>query len=121
MDWSFGELLAHLAYNRNLRPGTILGSGTVSNREARTVGSACLAEQRALETMEKGQPVTPWLRYGERMRFEVLDTEGRSVFGAIDHRFVGLDPVRRREAAVLGTRPQCSQDQDRGQRGKQWV
>jgi fumarylacetoacetate (FAA) hydrolase len=88
MDWSFGELLAHLAYNRNLRAGTILGSGTVSNREARQFGSACLAEQRALETMDQGQPVTPWLKYGERMRFEVLDGDGRSVFGAIDHRFV---------------------------------
>jgi fumarylacetoacetate (FAA) hydrolase len=96
MDWSFGELLAHLAYNRNLRPGTILGSGTVSNREARTVGSACLAEQRALETMETGQAVTPWLRFGERMRFEVLDEDGRSIFGAIDHRFVKHDPACRR-------------------------
>ncbi|HEU0201732.1 MAG TPA: fumarylacetoacetate hydrolase family protein [Burkholderiaceae bacterium] len=88
MDWSFGQLLAHLAYNRNLRAGTVLGSGTVSNREARQVGSACLAEQRALETMDRGQPVTPWLRFGERIRFEVLDSEGCSVFGAIDHRFV---------------------------------
>lgn len=88
MDWSFGELLAHLAYNRNLRAGTILGSGTVSSREAPKVGSACLAEQRALELMDQGQPATPWLKYGERMRFEVLDAEGRSVFGAVDHRFV---------------------------------
>lgn len=88
MDWSFGQLLAHLAYNRNLRAGTILGSGTVSNIEARTVGSACLAEQRALETMDRGQPATPWLRIGERMRFEVLDPAGDSIFGAIDHRFV---------------------------------
>jgi fumarylacetoacetate (FAA) hydrolase len=88
MDWSFGQLLSHLAYNRNLRAGTILGSGTVSNRAASDVGSACLAEVRALETLERGQPGTPWLQYGERMRFEVLDGEGRSVFGAVDHRFV---------------------------------
>lgn len=88
MDWSFGQLLAHLAYNRNLRAGTILGSGTVSNVNARAVGSACLAEQRALETMDRGQPATPWLRLGERMRFEVLDAAGGSVFGAVDHRFI---------------------------------
>jgi fumarylacetoacetate (FAA) hydrolase len=88
MDWSFGQLLAHLAYNRNLRAGTILGSGTVSNGAASEVGSACLAEVRALETMGQGEPKTPWLRWGERMRFEVLDGAGRSVFGAVDHRFV---------------------------------
>lgn len=88
MDWSFGELLAHLAYSRNLRAGTILGSGTVSNRDARNVGSACLAEQRALETIDHGAAATPWLRFGERMGFEVLDATGQSVFGAIDHGFV---------------------------------
>jgi fumarylacetoacetate (FAA) hydrolase len=88
MDWSFGELLAHLAYNRNLRAGTVLGSGTVSNRDAAEVGSACLAEVRALETIAHGQPATPWLAHGERLRLEVLDRAGRSVFGAIDHRFV---------------------------------
>ncbi len=86
MDWSFGELLSHLAYNRNLRAGTVMGSGTVSNRDAANVGSACLAEVRALETITDGQPRTPWLRDGERMRFEALDEAGRSVFGAIDHR-----------------------------------
>lgn len=88
MDWSFGELLAHLAYNRNLRAGTVLGSGTVSNRDAATVGSACLAEVRALETLAHGQPATPWLGHGERMRFEALDDAGRSCFGAIDFRMV---------------------------------
>jgi fumarylacetoacetate (FAA) hydrolase len=91
MDWSFGELLAHLAYNRDLRAGTVLGSGTVSNVRAELVGSACLAEVRALETIAKGQPATPWLRFGERMRFETLDAQGRSVFGAIDQRFVARE------------------------------
>ena len=88
MDWGFGELLAHLAYNRNLRAGTVLGSGTVSNRLAEEVGSACLAEVRALESIANGAPATPWLSYGERMRFEALDNNGRSVFGAVDHRLV---------------------------------
>lgn len=91
MDWSFGELLAHLAYNRDLRAGTVLGSGTVSNVRAEQIGSACLAEVRALETIAKGQPATPWLRFGERMRLESLDAQGRSLFGAIDQRFVARE------------------------------
>jgi fumarylacetoacetate (FAA) hydrolase len=88
MDWSFGELLAHLGKNRNLRAGTILGTGTVSNLAAREVGSACLAEKRALEKISTGESTTPFLAWGDRLRFEVLDAAGRSVFGAIDHRFV---------------------------------
>ena len=88
MDWSFGAILAHLAYNRNLKAGTIVGSGTVSNRAAREVGSACLAEKRALEKLDSGESTTPFLKYGDRLRFEVLDAQGASVFGAIDHRFV---------------------------------
>lgn len=88
MDWSFGELLAHLAYNRNLRAGTILGSGTVSNRAYRQVGSACLAEKRAVEKIDTGESTTAFLKFGDRLRFEVLDSDGRSVFGAIDHAFV---------------------------------
>ncbi len=90
MDWSFGALLAHLAYNRNLRAGTILGSGTVSNKEHRSVGSACLAERRAVEKIDSGESTTPFLQFGDRLRFEVLDTEGQSVFGAIDHRFISI-------------------------------
>lgn len=88
MDWSFGELLAHLAYNRNLRAGTILGSGTVSNKAYREVGSACLAERRAVEKIDTGDSQTPFLRYGDRLRFEVKDALGQSIFGAIDHRFI---------------------------------
>jgi fumarylacetoacetate (FAA) hydrolase len=88
MDWSFGELLAYLAYNRNLRAGTILGSGTVSNLDAKSVGSACLAERRALELIEYGAPRTPFLRADEVLRFEVLEASGNTVFGAIEHRFV---------------------------------
>jgi len=88
MDWSFGALLAHLAYNRQLRAGTILGSGTVSNVAARKVGSACLAERRALEVIEHGQASTPCLKFGDQLRFEVIGRDGLSVFGAIEHRFV---------------------------------
>lgn len=88
MDWSFGELLAHLGLNRNLRAGTILGTGTVSNKAARDVGSACLAEKRALEKISTGESTTPFLKHGDRLRFEVMGADGQSIFGAVDHRFV---------------------------------
>lgn len=94
MDWSFGELLAHLGYNRNLRAGTILGSGTVSNQAHREVGSACLAERRAVEKIDTGDSSTPFLRYGDTLRFEVLDANGASVFGAIEHTFVPVAGTR---------------------------
>ncbi|PXW97549.1 fumarylacetoacetate (FAA) hydrolase [Sphaerotilus hippei] len=88
MDWSFGELLARLGLNRNLRAGTILGTGTVSNQAARTVGSACLAEKRALEKISTGDSITPFLQLGDRLRFEVFGADGQSIFGAVDHQFV---------------------------------
>lgn len=92
MDFSFGQLISHLAYNRNLRAGSVLGSGTVSNRAYRQVGSACLAERRAVETMDHGEARTPFLRFGETLRFEVLDQAGMSMFGAIEHRMVRSKP-----------------------------
>jgi fumarylacetoacetate (FAA) hydrolase len=88
MSFSFGELIRHLAYNRNLGAGTILGSGTVSNKDYANVGSACLAERRAIDMLEHGEARTPFLKFGDRLRFEALDEQGASVFGAIDHRFV---------------------------------
>lgn len=88
MDFGFGELIAHLAYNRNLGAGTIVGSGTVSNSNYREVGSACLAERRAIEVIAHGEPRTSFLRFGDRLRFEALGPDGVSVFGAIAHRFV---------------------------------
>jgi len=90
MDFGFGELIRHLAYNRNLGAGTIIGSGTVSNKNYREVGSACLAERRAIETIDHGEPRTAFLRYGDRLRFDVTGSDGQSVFGAIEHRFVAL-------------------------------
>jgi fumarylacetoacetate (FAA) hydrolase len=94
MDFSFGELIAHLAYNRNLRGGTILGAGTVSNKAYREVGSACLAERRAIETIDHGEARTPFLRFGERLRFEALDGQGRSMFGALEHRLAQARAAR---------------------------
>jgi fumarylacetoacetate (FAA) hydrolase len=83
MTFDFPRLIAHAARTRRLCAGTIIGSGTVSNRD-RAAGSACLAEVRMLETIERGKPETPFLRYGDRVRIEVLGPDGALVFGAID-------------------------------------
>ncbi len=71
-----------------LSAGTIIGSGTISNADYATVGSACIAERRAIEMAEHGAAVTGYMRFGDRVRIEVLDGDGRSVFGAIDQRMV---------------------------------
>ncbi|MFC3607267.1 fumarylacetoacetate hydrolase family protein [Stutzerimonas tarimensis] len=91
MDFSFGQLLSHLAYNRNLGAGTMLGTGTFSNRDHKTVGSSCLAERRALEMLEHGEAYTPFIRFGERLRFEMLGSDGTSLFGAVDNRYVSSE------------------------------
>jgi fumarylacetoacetate (FAA) hydrolase len=88
MGFGFHELVAHAAYSRNLSAGTIIGSGTVSNSDYRSVGSACIAERRAIELADQGKPVTDYMRFGDRVRIEMLDAGGRSVFGAIDQRVV---------------------------------
>ena len=88
MDWGFGDMIAHMAYNRRLGAGFVLGSGTVSNKGFREVGSACLAERRAVETIDTGSAKTEFLKFGESLQFETLDATGQSVFGTIDTRFV---------------------------------
>jgi fumarylacetoacetate (FAA) hydrolase len=88
MGFGFHELIAHAAYSRNLSAGTIIGSGTVSNADYRAVGSACIAERRAIELADEGKIATEYMRFGDRIRIEMLDQEGRSVFGAIDQRVV---------------------------------
>jgi fumarylacetoacetate (FAA) hydrolase len=85
MTFDFPALIAHCARTRNLRAGTIVGSGTVSNTD-RSRGSSCLAEQRMLETLAHGKPVTPFLKFGDRVRIEMFDAGGASIFGAIDQR-----------------------------------
>jgi fumarylacetoacetate (FAA) hydrolase len=83
MNFDFGRLIAHAARTRDLAAGTIVGSGTVSNRD-RGAGYCCLAEIRTIETIESGKPTTPFMRFGDRIRIEMLDVDGRTVFGAID-------------------------------------
>ena len=88
MGFGFHELIAHAAYSRNLSAGTIVGSGTVSNSNYPIVGSACIAERRAIEIAEQGHAVTDYMRFGDRVRIEMPDADGRSIFGAIDQRVV---------------------------------
>jgi fumarylacetoacetate (FAA) hydrolase len=85
MHFSFFELVAHIAMTRSFTAGTILGSGTVSNRD-RARGVSCLAERRMIETLELGAPKTPFMTHGDTIRIEAFDAAGRSVFGAIDQR-----------------------------------
>ena len=76
MTFDFPRLIAHITKTRNARAGTILGSGTISNYD-RSRGSACLAERRTLEQLEHGKPVTPFLKFGDRVRIEMLDAGGQ--------------------------------------------
>ena len=87
MTFGFPELIAHAARTRDLGAGTIVGSGTVANRDSAR-GSSCIAEKRALETISDGAPISPYLRSGDRVRIEMLDRDGGSVFGAIDQQVV---------------------------------
>ena len=87
MGFSFAELLARATLTRNLSAGTVLGSGTVSNDSFREVGSACIAERRGMELMDHGAPRTEFMKFGDRVRIEMFDAQGNSVFGAIDQRY----------------------------------
>jgi fumarylacetoacetate (FAA) hydrolase len=100
MTFDFPTLIAHAAKTRNLRAGSILGSGTVSNRgpdggpgrpvAQGGVGYSCIAEQRMVETILAGQPRTPFLRAGDHVRIEMRDSSGHSIFGAIDQEVARL-------------------------------
>ncbi|HEY5336594.1 MAG TPA: fumarylacetoacetate hydrolase family protein [Rhizomicrobium sp.] len=83
MTFAFPQLIAHAAKTRVLAAGSIVGSGTVSNKSG-NAGSACLAEKRTLETIENGKAVTPFMKFGDRIRMEMFDSAGHSIFGAID-------------------------------------
>jgi fumarylacetoacetate (FAA) hydrolase len=83
MIFDFPTLIAHAAGTRPLTAGTVIGSGTVANDDS-SVGSSCIAERRALETIERGAPATPFMKFGDRVRIEMRDGQGRSIFGAID-------------------------------------
>jgi fumarylacetoacetate (FAA) hydrolase len=94
MTFDFPRLIAHAARTRPLGAGCLVGSGTVSNRDAEGgpgrpiaeggLGYSCLAELRMVEQIHNGQASTPFMRFGDRVRIEMLDAQGTSIFGAID-------------------------------------
>ena len=93
MTFDFGQLIAHAAKSRPLGAGAIIGSGTVSNKlddgpgkpiEEGGVGYSCIAEIRTIETIKEGKPGTPFMKFGDRVRIEMNDTSGKSIFGTID-------------------------------------
>jgi fumarylacetoacetate (FAA) hydrolase len=97
MTFHFGQLIAHLCKTRNVRAGSIIGSGTVSNRATEvngkkewTKGYSCIAEKRAIETIQDGKPGTDYMKFGDTIRIEMKGRDGQSVFGAIDQKIVPL-------------------------------
>ena len=87
LTFDFGQLIAHAARTRHLEAGTIVGSGTVANRDP-AVGCSCIAERRVRETIDRGKPETPFMKFGDRIRIEMFDRAGRTIFGAIDQTVV---------------------------------
>lgn len=90
MVFNFPQLIAHLTKTRNARAGSIVGSGTVSNKDAKK-GYACIAEKRCLEMIADGEAKTPFMKFGDRIRIEMLDANGKSIFGAIDQQVAQAD------------------------------
>lgn len=100
MTFDFGQLVAHAAKSRNLGAGAIVGSGTVSNKQGTDHGSAiseggvgysCIAEVRMIETIRDGKPSTPFMQFGDRIRIEMQDDNGNSIFGAIEQQVKPLN------------------------------
>ena len=93
MVFSFPQLVAHLTKTRNARAGSIVGSGTVSNKDP-AKGYTCIAEKRCLEITEHGAATTSFMQFGDTIRLEMRDVQGESIFGAIDQRVVQWQPAR---------------------------
>ena len=91
MAFNFPQLLAHLCKTRKLQAGSILGAGPVSNKESAKRGAvapgySCIAEQRSIETIADGAAGTPFMRFGDTIRIEMVEEKGKSVFGAIEQK-----------------------------------
>ncbi len=98
MVFNFPQLITHLAKTRNVRAGSIIGSGTVSNKDA-SKGYTCIAEKRCLETIATGEPKTPFMKFGDTIKLEMLDAQGKSIFGAINQQITELIETERRKNA----------------------
>lgn len=88
MGFGFHDLIAHAASTRSLCAGTIIGSGTVSNDDYRTVGSSCIAERRGIEMLDEGAPRTSYMKFQDTVRMEATLPDGSPLFGPIDQRVV---------------------------------
>jgi fumarylacetoacetate (FAA) hydrolase len=88
MVFGFPTLVAHAAKTRFLSAGTILGSGTVSNKNHHEVGSSCIVEKRTVEKIETGDSSTPFMKFGDTVKIEMLDAKGQSIFGTIEQKVV---------------------------------
>jgi fumarylacetoacetate (FAA) hydrolase len=95
VTFHFGQLIAHICKTRNVRAGSIVGSGTVSNRALEKGGKkewvkgySCIAEKRAIETILDGKPSTDFMKFGDTIRIEMKGRDGQSVFGAIEQKVV---------------------------------
>ena len=85
MQFDFSQLVAHAAKTRPLSAGTIVGSGTIANQDT-SKGASCFAEQRVVETLRDGKPSTPFMKFGDVVRIEMLNCDGHQIFGAIEQR-----------------------------------
>ena len=97
MTFHFGQLIAHICKTRNVRAGSIVGSGTVSNKAVEVDGRkewpkgySCIAEKRAIETILDGKPSTAFMKYGDTIRIEMKGKDGQSIFGAIDQKIAPM-------------------------------
>lgn len=97
MTFHFGQLIAHICKTRNVRAGSIVGSGTISNRAIEANGKkewvngySCIAEKRAIETILEGKPATDYMKFGDTIKIEMKGKDGQSVFGAIEQKIVPL-------------------------------
>jgi fumarylacetoacetate (FAA) hydrolase len=90
MQFSFARLIAHAASTRPLAAGSIVGSGTIANQDE-SVGASCLAERRMLEIIADGEASTPFMRFGDSVRIEMLDRDGNSIFGRIEQTITRYD------------------------------
>lgn len=93
MHFHFGQLIAHAARTRPLMAGTLIGSGTVSNEDVAR-GSSCLAEKRMLEKIHEGVIKTPFMKVGDTLKMEILDKEGRNLFGTISQKVAKANLVK---------------------------
>ncbi len=91
MQFNFGQLVAHAARTRPLAAGTIVGSGTIANQDT-GVGASCLAEKRMLEIIADGKPSTPFMRFGDTIRIEMLDASDENIFGTIEQVIERYEP-----------------------------